>query len=86
MLCAVLRPGSQHREKGTAEFLERCAKMIEELGFPASMILLRADSGHDSADFIAAARRFGFKFLIKRNLRKESRESIWTLPIPWGIV
>lgn len=48
--------------------------MIEKLGIPAGMILLRADSGHDSADFIAAARRFGFKFLIKRNLRKESRE------------
>lgn len=56
------------------KFLERCAKMIEKLGIPAGMILLRADSGHDSADFIAAARRFGFKFLIKRNLRKESRE------------
>ena len=54
--------------------LERCAKMIEKLGIPACMILLRADSGHDSANFIAAARRFGFKFLIKRNLRKESRE------------
>ena len=73
-LCAELRPGSQHSEKGAVKFLERCAKMIEKLGIPAGMILLRADSGHDSADFIAAARRFGFKFLIKRNLRKESRE------------
>ena len=60
-LCAELRPGSQHSEKGAVKFLERCAKMIEKLGIPASMILLRADSGHDSAEFIAAVRRCGVK-------------------------
>ena len=83
-LCSELRPGSQHSEKGAVEFLDRCAKMIMKLGIPADKILLRADSGHDSADFIAAARQYGFKFLIKRNLRKESREEYLENAISMG--
>ena len=75
MLSTELRPGSQHSEKGAVDFLERCAYMIRILGIPAEDILLRVDSGHDSADFIAKAYQLGFKFLIKRNHRNEVLEA-----------
>ena len=60
MLSTELRPGSQHSEKGAVDFLERCAYMVRILGIPAEDILLRVDSGHDSADFFAKAYQLGF--------------------------
>ena len=67
-----LRPGSDHCQKGTTEFLERTldyARMMSDAPF-----LVRMDSGNDSLDNIQVCRKQEADYLIKRNLRKESKE------------
>jgi hypothetical protein len=69
---ASLREGSQHCQKDTPEFLGisiNNAKTATDL-----KILVRMDSGNDSADNIALMQSEGAKadFIIKRNPRKES--------------
>jgi len=67
-----LRPGSDHCQKGTKEFLERTlryARMMSDAPF-----LVRMDSGNDSLENIEVCRRAKAHYLIKRNLRKESKE------------
>ena len=55
MVADEMRPGSQHSENGAVEFLRRCVAILPDAGFEASELLLRVDSGHDSADFIQEA-------------------------------
>ena len=55
MVANEMRPGSQHSENGAVEFLRRCVGIMLNAGYTASELLLRVDSGHDSADFIEAA-------------------------------
>jgi len=67
-----LRPGSDHCQRGTTQFLERTldyARMMSDAPF-----LVRMDSGNDSLDNIQVCRREKAAYLIKRNLRKESKE------------
>jgi len=67
-----LRPGSDHCQKGTTEFLERTlhyARMMSNAPF-----LVRMDSGNDSLENIKICRQERAQYLIKRNLRKESKE------------
>ena len=67
-----LRPGSDHCQKGTTQFLERTlthARMMSDAPF-----LVRMDSGNDSLDNILVCRKAKAAYLIKRNLRKESKE------------
>ena len=59
MVADEMRPGNQHCEKGAVEFLRRCVGIILKAGHKASELLLRVDSGHDSADFIKAAEALG---------------------------
>ncbi|MCY0889029.1 MAG: IS1380 family transposase [Alicyclobacillaceae bacterium] len=71
-----LREGSTHCQKGTAEFLAesiRCAKRITTVP-----ILVRLDSGNDSADNLVVCRSEDTHadFIIKRNLRRESLQ-VW---------
>lgn len=71
-----LREGSTHCQKGTAEFLVesiRYAKRITTLP-----ILVRLDSGNDSADNLVVCRSEDTHadFIIKRNLRRESPQ-VW---------
>jgi len=71
MIANEMRPGSQHSEKGAVQFLKRCVGILLAAGYKASELLLRVDSGHDSADFIATADELGIKYLVKRNPRRE---------------
>jgi len=67
-----LRPGSDHCQKGTKEFLERTlyyARMMTDAPF-----LVRMDSGNDSLDNIKVCRKANADYIIKRNLRKERKE------------
>lgn len=67
-----LRPGSDHCQKGTKAFLEktlRYARMMSDAPF-----LVRMDSGNDSLENIKVCRSEKAHYLIKRNLRQESKE------------
>lgn len=71
MLDHELRPGKQHCQEGTPQFIGSCVQQLEVLGL-SGRSLLRLDSGNDAEDNFA---RFGDNhFIVKRNLRKEKRE------------
>ena len=70
-----LRPGTQHCQKGTPEFLSQGLERIARLNL-TNEVLIRMDSGNDSADNIALLRASGHSFIIKRNLRQEN-------PVKW---
>ena len=72
MVADEMRPGSQHSENGAVDFLKRCVGIMLNAGYEADKLLLRVDSGHDSADFIEAAETLGIKYLVKRNPRREN--------------
>jgi len=74
MLNCELRPGSQHSNKGTAEFIQETLDAIKPLGLKNP--LLRLDSGFDDEKLIELLKKYSsLFFLIKRNLRKESLDS-----------
>ena len=75
-LASELRPGAQHSAKGAVEFAERCLRLTDRLGLKRGELLFRLDSGHDDSAFLAALRDAGVHFLVKRNLRRESREEL----------
>ena len=66
-----LREGKQHCQKGTVEFLEESIKYSHRVTDAA--ILVRLDSGNDSLDNIRVCIKEGVGWIIKRNLRKESK-------------
>ena len=71
MLNNELRPGSQHCQKQTPEFIADCMDRVDKLGL-SGQTLLRLDSGNDAAENFA---HFGQSyFIVKRNLRKECVE------------
>lgn len=70
-----LRPGSQHCQKGTPEFLRQSLERIGTLQLKDE-VLIRMDSGNDSADNIALLRQSSHSFIIKRNQRQED-------PVKW---
>ena len=71
MLDCELRPGKQHCQSGTPEAIARSVETLKRLGLDGKC-LFRLDSGNDSVSNHDA---FGANFfLIKRNLRQESRE------------
>jgi hypothetical protein len=70
-----MRPGSQHCQKGTPEFLEHMLARLAQLKLKHE-VLIRLDSGNDSADTIAVLRASPHRFLIKRNPRQED-------PVKW---
>ena len=49
MLNCELRPGAQHCQLGTPEFLQECIERTDTLGI-SDQVLLRLDSGNDAAD------------------------------------
>jgi len=70
-----LRPGNQHCQDGTPEFLERAIKLARQV--TKGKLLVRMDAGNDDIENLRILRkkkRVGW--IIKRNLRKES-ESDW---------
>ncbi|MCP3966400.1 MAG: IS1380 family transposase [Planctomycetes bacterium] len=74
MLNSELRPGSQHSNKGALEFVLQCLDMAEQLGVDPKNVLVRLDSAHDDVEIIKQLLKCGVAFIIKRNLRKESKE------------
>lgn len=67
-----LRKGSQHCQNHTPEFLREtiaaCRKVTKE------PLLFRLDSGNDSTENLGIFLENGCYFIVKRNLRKESKE------------
>ena len=76
MVAAELRPGRQHSENGAVEFLERCVGILLRAGYSPRELLVRVDSGHDAGDFIRKLENLGVRYIVKRNLRRESPEQL----------
>jgi Transposase DDE domain group 1 len=72
LLNCELRPGVQHSQKGMEEFLLQTIEMTDSLGIDNALHVL--DSAHDAAVNIDIFQEACKKFIIKRNLRKESLE------------
>ena len=73
ILDCELRPGSQHSQNGARAFFRRMISSLGELGV-LDKCVVRLDSAHDATDNLHLFSEAGCKFLIKRNLRKESVE------------
>ena len=73
MLECELREGKQHCQNGTPDFLKQCLQRLDQLGL-THPVLWRLDSGNDSYENIQILQEAGYSFLIKRNLRQESKE------------
>jgi len=71
MLNCELRPGTQHCQKGTPEFLRETFDLLGKVkvNYP---VLLRMDAGNDAAVNVRQCRQKGRPYIIKRNLRRES--------------
>ena len=63
------REGSQHCQKNTVPFLTETLKFAKKV--TAQPLLVRLDSGNDSADNMAVCYAQETDFIIKRNLRQE---------------
>jgi hypothetical protein len=75
MLDCELRPGSQHCQKGTAEFIEGVMDQLKRVK-RGGRILFRMDSGNDSFDTLKRITTAGKAnyCIIKRNKRRENDE------------
>lgn len=74
MLDCELRPGSQHCQKGTPNYLKHNLAILEQLSL-MHPVLFRLDSGNDALDTIKVLLgRNDSYLLIKRNLRRERQE------------
>ena len=67
-----LREGKQHCQNGTVEFLQETIDLCRRL--TDQPLLIRLDSGNDSIDNVAVLMDKGCFFIIKRNLRRESKD------------
>lgn len=70
MINSQLRPGKQHCQKGTPEFLRETLNFAKSLKLEDE-ILLRLDSGNDAQENIQIIHN-QCSYIIKRNLRKEN--------------
>lgn len=76
MLANELRNGSQHSANGAVEFVNRCIANAWQIELNPQELLVRVDSGHDDVEFLKALFAEKVNFLVKRNLRSESREQL----------
>jgi len=67
-----LRPGSDHCQKGTDEFLKESLRYARRMS--QATFLVRMDSGNDSLNNIKVCREEKAQYIIKRNLRSETTE------------
>ena len=72
MVNTELRPGKQHCQNHTPEFLRRTIALSKSL--TDKPLLFRLDSGNDAAENTGILPEEGCRFIIKRNLRKESKD------------
>ena len=70
---AELRQGSQHCQKNTPAFIEQT--LVQARQITSQAILMRLDSGNDSRDNFPQKHWQDVHFIIKRNLRRESKMS-----------
>ena len=78
-----LREGSQHCQKDTPQFITACIEYAQKI--TNQRLLVRLDSGNDSADNIACCREKHAEFIIKRNLRKEDPRAWLNLAEKTGV-
>jgi hypothetical protein len=76
MLNAELRPGKQHCQEGTPEFLRETIKLARKV--TDHSLLMRLDAGNDAIDNMRICKKEKVDYIIKRNLHKESIEE-WLL-------
>jgi hypothetical protein len=69
-----LRPGDQHCQKGTPEFLARAIGLARRV--TDARLLVRMDAGNDDEANLRILRKNKVDWIIKRNLRRES-EAEW---------
>jgi hypothetical protein len=74
LLHCELRPGDQHCQKGTPEFLERALELARRV--TDARLLVRMDAGNDDEENLRRLRKNKADWIIKRNLRRES-EAEW---------
>ena len=77
-----LREGKDHCQKGTPAYLSESINFAQIV--TDKTLLLRADSGYDSIDNIKICQDNDTEFIIKRNLRHESKEDWLKLAIEHG--
>ena len=70
---AELREGKQHCQKGTPDFLRETLRLSHEL--TDGQLLIRLDSGNDAVENLGILLEDGSWFIVKRNLRKESKDA-----------
>jgi hypothetical protein len=68
-----LREGKQHCQKGTPVFLRETLSLCHRL--TDKPLLIRMDAGNDAADNLGILLEDGDWFIIKRNLRQESKQA-----------
>lgn len=74
LINAQLREGKQHCQCDTPDFLRETIKLCRQV--TNEPLLIRLDSGNDAAENIGILLESGCYFIIKRNLRRESKE-VW---------
>ena len=72
MLNCELREGKQHSQKGMPEFLKETIAQAKKI--TDQPLLIRLDSGNDAANNLGIIMESGNWFIVKRNLRTESKE------------
>ena len=70
---AELREGKQHCQKGTPDFLRQTLAFAHRM--TDDPLLIRMDSGNDAAENLGLLIEDGDWFIVKRNLRKESKDA-----------
>jgi hypothetical protein len=73
MLDCELRPGSQHCQNGTVEFIEGLTGRLRGIQ-SGGRLLFRLDSGNDAFETLKAVTGEGRYCIIKRNKRRENDE------------
>jgi hypothetical protein len=72
LIHSELRPGDQHCQCGTPEFLDRALELTRRA--TDAKLLVRMDAGNDDEENLCRLRKNGADWIIKRNLRRESEE------------
>lgn len=70
---AQLREGKQHCQKGTPDFLRETLSLSHQM--TDAPLLIRLDSGNDAVENLGILLEDGSWFIVKRNLRKESKDT-----------
>jgi hypothetical protein len=73
---AELREGSQHCQQGTPAFLNEAIRLARSI--TKAKLLVRLDAGNDAEETLETLRTAKADFIVKRNLRRESKEE-WLL-------